>query len=168
MSMQWITSLRSDSAPGSRTSSPVGTGPRPSARVHRREVHEFHREVRAQQQNIEELTAALTAESEMALASHPATVADSPGSAASLLPDEPLRIDSLEAAIEALESRVMNMEAEAGPERAGLGERGGAAGRAEPCKIVGSGGEGSRSPRYRTLRGIRKNGARGNRAGYNK
>ena len=132
MSMQWRTSLRSDSAPGSRTSSPVGTGPRPSARVHRREVDEFHREVRAQQQSIEELTAALTAESEMALASHPATVADSPGSAASLLPDESLRVDSLEAAIEALESRVMNMEAEArranerasASEEALLGEQG--------------------------------------------
>ena len=97
MSMQWRTSLRSDSAPGSRTSSPVGAGPRPSARVHQREVDEFNREIRAQQESIAELTAALTAESEMALASNSATVADSPGSVASLNHDESLRVDSMEA-----------------------------------------------------------------------
>ena len=132
MSMQWRTSLRSDSAPGSRTSSPVGTGPRPSARVHRREVDEFHRKVPAQQESIEELTAALTAESEMALSSHPATMADSPGSAATLPPDESLRVDSMEEVIEALKTRVMMTEAEvrransraSASEEALLGEQG--------------------------------------------
>ena len=110
MSMQWRTSLRSDSAPGSRTSSPEGAGPRPSARVHRREVEEFDLELRAQQESIEVLTAALTAESERALASNPATVADSLGSVASLSPDESLRVDSMEAVIEALQNRVIMTE----------------------------------------------------------
>ena len=113
MAEQWRTSLRSDSAPGSRTASPVGTGPRPSARVHRREVDEFQRELRAQQESIVGLTAALTAESEMALASHPVAAFGSPGSAPSLPPEESPRVDSMEAVIEALQNRVMNMEAEA-------------------------------------------------------
>ena len=113
MSMQWRTSLRSDSAPGSRTSSPVGTGPRPSARVHRREVDEFHREIRAQQESIEQPTGALIAEGEMALANHPASVADSPCSAASLNPDESLQADTIGAVIEALQNRVITTEADA-------------------------------------------------------
>ena len=88
-------------------------GPRPSARVHRREVDEFDLELRAQQESIEVLTAALTAESERALASNPATVADSLGSVASLSPDESLRVDSMEAVIEALQNRVITTEADA-------------------------------------------------------
>ena len=91
----------------------MGKGPRPSARVHRREVDEFHREIRAQQESIEQPTGALIAEGEMALANHPASVADSPCSAASLNPDESLQADSIGAVIEALQNRVMNMEAEA-------------------------------------------------------
>ena len=81
-----------------QVSSPVGMEPQPSARVHRREVDEFQRELRTQQENIEELTAALTAESEVALANHPFTV-NSPGSIAS----PPL--DDTEAVIEALQNR---------------------------------------------------------------